>query len=278
MGKIVWLASYPKSGNTWLRVFLQNLIQKQGKVADINQLTDLTESEASLSQYRLIDKRSPDQWSAQDIDRMRAQVQETIAGSNDGRVFCKTHSALVAVRGRPTINPAISAGAIYIIRNPLDVAVSFADFAGVPIDTMIEWMAAENFEIPTDDLTVKCPLGSWSQHVGSWTWQGQRGAHVVRYEDMTLSPTKTFAGVAKFLKLNAPRDRLERAIANSSFRELRAQEDQKGFDERSKRQDRFFRKGATGQWKTALTNNQVARIVETHRTQMQRFGYLQRQT
>jgi hypothetical protein len=276
MGRIVWLASYPKSGNTWLRSFLHNLLEGSTSAFSINEMSGLTASDMALGWYQQIDRRPPEQWSVEEIDRMRPKVHELIARSQSGSVFCKTHSVLATIRGVPTINAHVSSGAIYIVRNPLDVVISYADFAGVPIDTMITWMAADNFETTITDDTIKCPVGSWSQHVDSWTAKAMGKVHVVRYEDMMASPMKAFSGVLKYLNLNLPRDRVRLAIKNSSFKVLRAQETRKGFVERSQAQRRFFRKGTTGQWKSALSDEQVANIVATHGEQMARFGYLPR--
>ncbi len=275
MGNIVWLASYPKSGNTWMRAFLHNLFRDPKQAMNINDMTgSLSQGESSNGWYRLIDSRKPEEWSAEDIARMRPRVHEMIAQSQPGSVFCKTHCALMSIRGYPTINMQVSAGAIYIIRNPLDVVISFADFQGVDITTAARMMATENFETPAGGSNVTEALGNWSQHVASWTAGGGEMVHVVRYEDLKKLPAKTFAGVTKFLQLDAPRGRIERAIKNSSFKVLRAQEDKFGFVERSPMQERFFRSGKSGEWRDVLTNDQVSMIVDTHREQMTRFGYV----
>ena len=274
MGGIVWLASYPKSGNTWVRAFLHNLIAKPRTAADINQMTELTKFDASLDWFKSIDKRPPDQWSVGDVDRMRPQVQEMIARSKEGPVFCKTHSAQVTIRGYPTINPRVSSGAIYIVRNPLDVAVSFAKFSGISIDTTIASMAANNYVLPTTASAITSPLGSWTQHVESWTGPNRRGEHVMRYEDMIHAPRKTFGALTKYLRMKPARAQLDRAIRNSSFKVLRDQEDRSGFGERPENISKFFRSGTTDQWQDVLTDKQVAMIVDAHAVQMERFGYL----
>lgn len=98
---------------------------------------------------------------------------------------------------------------------------------------------------------------------------------MVRYEDMLGKPQRTFAGIARFLGLKPPRDRLQRAIRFFSFKVMRGQEDRHGFRENvSVTSDRFFRQGTAGQWKQVLTPEQVARIVNDHRDQMNRFGYV----
>ena len=277
MGRVIWLASYPKSGNTWVRAFLHNLLENSDSPFDINEMSGLTASDGALERYREIDRRPPERWSAEDIDRMRYKVQETIARSQPGIVFCKTHHILATIRGVATVNPHVSAGAVYIVRNPLDVAISFADFSHQPIDTVIARMAAENYEIPTSDDFIKTPLGSWSQHVDSWTAKAKSKVHVMRYEDMAASPSKAFAGLAAYLNMRPSRDRLRRAIKHASFKSLRAQEDCHGFVERPKAQKQFFRKGQSGQWRKQLTAEQVSKVVAAHGFQMERFGYLPEQ-
>ncbi len=96
---------------------------------------------------------------------------------------------------------------------------------------------------------------------------------MIRYEDMAADPLKIFGGVAGFLGLDPPRERLQRAIAHSSFKALKAQEDERGFVERSQ-YSRFFRTGQVGRWKEVLSAEQVDRIVSDHREQMERFGYV----
>lgn len=275
MGNLVWLASYPKSGNTWMRAFLHNLFRDPSQPMNINQLAgSLSQGESSLGWYRLIDSRPVSAWTVEDISRMRPMVHKLIAQGQEGSIFCKTHNALVTVRGQPTVNQAVSGGAIYIVRNPLDVVISFADFQGVTIDVAIAIMATPNFETPIGERNASEILGSWSQHVESWTGNENPRLHIVRYEDLIASPTRTFGEVTKFLGLKTSRDRLERAIKNSSFKVLQNQEQKFGFAERPAHQERFFRKGTSGQWRKELSDEQVARICETQREQMARFGYL----
>ncbi len=275
MGDIVWLASYPKSGNTWMRAFIHNLFRDDREPMDINRMRGtLSQGESLIMWFAMLDRRPVGQWTAEDVSRLRPRVHETIARGQKGSAFCKTHNALMTVRGHPTVNMAVSSGAIYIVRNPLDVTLSFADFMGVAVDGAIDLMATEYLESDFDDRNVPNILGSWSQHVASWTATGNRRVHVVRYEDMLARPARTFGAVARFLELKPPRARLDRAVRNASFRVLAAQERKRGFSERSGNQERFFRKGVAGEWKTGLTAEQTARVVEAHREQMARFGYL----
>jgi hypothetical protein len=110
-------------------------------------------------------------------------------------------------------------------------------------------------------------------HVDSWTTQKRPGLAVLRYEDMLADPVKAFGGLTSFLGLNPPRARLERAVERSSFKALRAQEDKKGFKEKSPHAQKFFREGRANQWRDLLTQSQVDKVVDTNKEMMQRFGY-----
>ena len=88
--------------------------------------------------YRQFDGRPWEEWSLDDVARIRPQVQAALAGSRPHTIFCKTHLAVLKVRDHPTINMNVTAGAIYLVRNPLDVAISYANHQGLPLDRLIE--------------------------------------------------------------------------------------------------------------------------------------------
>ena len=276
MGNIVWLASYPKSGNTWVRAFIHHLFRNAEGPLDINELGggNISTSEAQMRWYTSLDPRPPESWTAEDIDRMRPEAHRLIAAAFPGTVFCKTHCALKRSRGFPTINLEVTAGAIYIVRNPLDIAVSYANFQGLDLDMAIQVMNAANFEIPNGPGNVSQPFGSWSQHVASWTAQANDRLLVLRYEDMIETPRETFRRLVVHLGLDADTARIDRAIGHVSFSEMRAQEERHGFSERSPAQERFFRAGRAGQWRDVFDDRQVADMVKANREQMERFGYL----
>jgi len=276
MGNIVWLASYPKSGNTWMRAFLHNLFTNARQPLPLKEMGGggITTSATALRWFRPLDPRPPADWSQADIDRMRAPAQKLIADGHQGTVFCKIHAPVMCFGGHPTVNLQVSSGAIYIVRNPLDVALSFADFQGIAVDDAITLMATPGLVIPRHDEGINEVLGSWSEHVASWTGRPSPGLHVVRYEDLIANGLETFRHVTRFLRLEVAQERLERAVRHASFETLRRQEDSDGFPERSAAQERFFRQGRAGGWREQLGEDQVRRIVAAHRLQMARFGYV----
>src|SRR5436189_6460719 len=127
---------------------------------------------------------TPENHQRKEIASVRHKVHHWIAERADGIVFVKTHNAMVMDRGYSTINFEATAGAIYLVRNPLDVAISFAHHSGQTIDNVIEQLAVRNAETDGNEKGIYEVYGSWSQHVHSWTRMPHRALYVMRYEDI----------------------------------------------------------------------------------------------
>jgi hypothetical protein len=275
MGQLVWIASYPKSGNTWMRAFLHNYIRRSDAPCDINRLTDLTAADVNAERYRRYDPRPASQYTIAEVQRMRRQVHRDLTALDSTLVFVKTHNALMLVEGAPLITPEVTAGAIYIVRDPRDIAVSFSHHRGRSIDDTIAFMADPEAATGGTDAKVYERFSSWSMHVHSWTNRPDPRIQVVRYETMLKDPHSVFAAQIRWLGEDPPPDRLNRAIRFSAFDELHAQEQAKGFKERvSGSTAAFFGTGQAGHWRSVLNPAQQGRIERDHGTMMQRFGYL----
>ena len=275
MGQIIWIASYPKSGSTWLRAFLHNYVRNAEAPHDINRLMDLTTGESSAARYQRHDPRPPSQYSIADVQALRPLVHRALADAHPGLVFVKTHNALLVVAGVQTITKDVTSGAIYILRDPRDVAISYSHHLGRSIDDTIGVMADVEAATGGTDEKVYERLSSWSAHVHFWTRRPHPELHVMRYEDMAAEPRQTFGGLIRFLGQEPPEDRLDRAVAFSDFAVLRSQEQARGFIEQPARSSGpFFRAGKVGKWQAVLTRAQAARIERDHGELMRRFGYL----
>jgi hypothetical protein len=275
--RAVWLASYPKSGNTWVRVFLHNLMRElkgaSEKPQDINALHEMTARESLKGWFTRRLGKPASEASPKEIAEARIAVQADMVAGADGPVFIKTHNAVANIEGFPTINFDVSLAAVYIVRNPLDVAVSYAHYSGLPADAIIRYMADPAGNIFPSERRVYEFLGSWSFHVASWMSVPHRPILLLRYEDMLASPERSFGRLASFLRLKPTAEQMERAIKNSSFEEMANQEERHGFNERPGTAEKFFRSGTAGQWQTALSQSQVKAIIEAHAPMMMRFGY-----
>ena len=274
MGNIVWLASYPKSGNTWLRAFLANLIANRPTPVPLAELPNYGRLEAEPELYSRIAGRPSTELSFTELCALRPQVHAAIAAAAPKTVFVKTHSMAGAMDGVPLLTPSVSAGSIYVVRNPLDVVISMSHHFGIDLDAAIDYLNNENSATENSELFVSEFLGSWSQHAKSWADMESERILILRYEDLLDKPAKYFGKVARMIGADNDRIRVERAIRHSDFRALADMEKRDGFVEVPIKGKRFFRAGRSNQWREKLSRDQVTRIVETHRTQMQRFGYV----
>ncbi len=271
MGLIYWIASYPKSGNTWTRAFLTALITG-GLFDDLDRLKAIAPDENSGRYYRKFLKKSLSESSDIEIARARPQAHRAMAKEANGFLFLKTHSMVARHGGTPTITLDVTAGAIYLIRNPLDVAISYSDFRDRSVDRTIQLMNQSGRVLDRPKEGAYEAVGSWSEHVASWTKPNER-VHITRYEDMLADSLRMFSGLVDFLKIDVSQERVEKAVKESAFDNLRSVEEATGFSERPKQADRFFRSGKSGEWRTRLTEEQVALVVRANEAGMRRFGY-----
>lgn len=275
MGALIWLASYPKSGNTWMRSFLHNLLRNNQTPTDINELDKFCLGESDAAWYRHHLQCPLEDVDPAELARMRPLAQRSFTQVFPDSVFVKTHNFLGDWHGVPLHNMDVTAGAIYIVRNPLDVLLSAMHHYGTEsVDEAIDRLGDETVGTALTDTHIPEVHASWSTHVASWTQSPNPQLLVVRYEDLLAKPRKHFKLVTNFLGLNPSAERLERAIRNSSFKMLKAQEQKHGFRERSSKAASFFREGRAEQWREKLTPEQVRRVISDHREQMERFDYI----
>ena len=275
MPGILWMASYPKSGNTWLRAFIANYLKNPSEPMPIDELPQFILGDGVKQPFEKVAGGSVDDMSLEEIQALRPKVHEMFAWSSSDTVFVKTHNAISVLDGIPTITPDATAGAIYVIRNPLDVAVSYAHHYGISYDRAINAMASDESVVPPHGNQVHQYLGSWSTHVRSWAQAQGLKFHLIRYEDMTFKADKTWRALIKFLELPLETPRLKKAIKYSSFKVLADQEKEDGFVEAVPIDNRvFFRNGKTGAWRKELTTDEVQRVIDGHREVMTEYGYL----
>jgi hypothetical protein len=275
---LVWLASYPKSGNTWLRVFLYHLVRIQNGAPrepdEINKLDRVSMYEGRLAaMYSHFVGKPIEQANVPEVAQVRQMVQRAIVERMDQAVLIKTHNALASVAGHPLINPSITVGAVYMVRDPRDVLLSLAHHLGISIDDTIDVMNAPGFSTANTKDGPFEMWGTWSEHVASWTAKPQETVLVVRYEDLLADPVGKFVEITAHLRQAVPRETIAAAAEASTFAELSAAEREHPFRETSEMADRFFREGKAGGWKERLSNDQSRRIVDVHWEQMRRVGY-----
>ena len=260
--RIIWLASFPKSGNTWVRTFLANYFLGKDRKIGINELREFTLSDARFDFYqKAANGAYPADIDLQNYMKIRSKALQLIAGARQGTHFVKTHQVIEMVDGIPLIPPALTAAAVYIMRNPFDVAPSFSRHTGADLDSTIEMMTSAK-NIVTSPQGLYEILGRWDQHVDLWTTVPGLPMVVLRYEDLLTDPRKGFGSILDFLQVKIDPVHLRKTIKATSFDALRKQEDTAGFIERPPTMEKFFHAGKSGGWREALTERQVAVLHE----------------
>jgi hypothetical protein len=214
LSKVRWLASFPKSGNTWVRAFLANLMIDKGRPLTLDELSKIPfYTDTSRTKY--------------------AQLE----------YFGKAHHPYS--EERHGTNPAV-----YIVRDPVDVTISCANFFNVSIDRMHREVARD-----------------WPRHVASWL---PRTMLVLKYENMP----DNFHTLAKTIPVPDDFQSVTTAISRANFRTLKRDEEENGFVEHnSAAKTKFFNKGTVGQGRELMTDRQVARIVNSAGELYTRLGY-----
>lgn len=290
MKRTVWLASYPKSGNTWFRMLVANLLAGD-KPVDINELPErsgIASARGPFDHLLLIDSGLLTQ---DEIDCLRPRVYEELArGADDDEYdqgeaapsvrFVKTHDAYTLTsNGEPLLAGRAGAdGAIVIVRDPRDVAPSLANHNQSSIDDAIAFMNDSNAAFCGDanrqQGQLRQQLPRWSGHIATWLDQTDIPVHLVRYEDMKADTAETLRRALSFAERLASDAEICRAVQFADFAELKKQEAERGFREAPPKVNAgFFRRGIVGAWRDELSAEQVARIEREHAPVMRRLGY-----
>lgn len=277
--KIVWLASYPKSGNTWFRAFLTALLGdgdlniNQMKTDGIFSSRAIFDDATDMDSSYLYDK---------EVKCLLPEVfTHVVTDYLKEHLFVKIHDAYTYnENNQPIVPEGPTRCALYFIRNPLDVVGSFANHNAGTIDEALFTMnnpkgalarQRRNFNVNNQ---FKQLMLSWSGHVESWTSaEVPFPVLVLRYEDMLNDSLNTFAKAVEFMGLEKSREEIEKAIFESRFEKLQELEAEKGFMEKNRNSKTFFRSGKAGGWKEELTTEQVRSIVENHGHVMTQYNY-----
>lgn len=270
---LCFLASYPKSGSTWVRALLLGLLRPQ-----VEDVLDTLSRGFSLhaASREFLDAATGLESSNLTLAEARALRRRAFVFAATTRLpppVLKIHEAFdgEAALGSPEITPRV----IYVARNPLDVCCSLAAHRSMDIDRCVEFMGDPSAELraPHGAPQLSQRLGAWSGHVAGWTRDHSLPLCVVRYEDLHARPAVELERLAGFLGLEVERPRIESAVRAASFDQLAAEERDAGFSERPPGMPVFFRKGRVDSWREELTPRQAARIERDHSPTLLQLGY-----
>lgn len=262
MRPIVYLASYPRSGNTFLRALLANYDSDLDRPLTAQEIAHYgfgEHDEALLQRCTGLsaqERAIEDQWNAR-----AAYFAEALTLPGEGPVMLKTHTLNGSVFGLPAFTFQPGDGIVYIVRHPLDVAVSGAHFFDIDQTHMAARMLLPGATNHSGGAYYEV-TGSWVENVAGWLNETRAPIHLIRFEALCANPANELARLLKFLGRPVLHERLHRAARRTSFQGLKASQESAGFYQGPGRDPRatFFRAGKAGQWKRALNGNVAAHL------------------
>ena len=281
MKKIIWISSYPKSGNTWMRFLISNYFFNTSNEFNfqIADNTILMFPQLSLMK-KIVDRKTLIE-NPFNISKYWLNLQKEVSIDGGNVVFFKNHNALISIEKNDFTNMDLTLAAIYIVRDPRDVVISYAHYKNESYDKVISDLCDKKlfYNISSiDNFPYIEILGSWSYHYKSWKFgMPDMPRVIIKYEDLLKDCIGQFNNTIDFLSkiLNHKKDnnKIQFSVENSEFSLL--QEGEKKFGMKTnKGKDKFFRSGKAQQWKNLLSLTQIKKIEASCQQGMKELNYL----
>ena len=282
----IWLASYPKSGNTLVRSLLASYFFSKDGNFDFDVIKNIKQFPIS----ELFEKIGVDLKNEKEVLKNYIKVQENINQKNSVQ-FLKTHSYLFNIDNNPFTDLNNTLGAIYIIRDPRNVVISYAHHFATSVDDAAHQLVNSinmggNLTSQKPSDRTKVYLGSWSSNFNSWKSLKTPGKYLlIKYEDLINNKKETFLKMLEFIhklkkvRLVVDNTKLDNAIASTSFKKMQNLEKEKGFieskiDNKTGKNIPFFNLGENNKWEKSLNSEIVKKIENAFGKEMKELGYL----
>ena len=263
---IVWISSYPKSGNTWVRTFISTYYLSSNDKFDFSMLKNIRQ----FPHEKFFNKKISDMNSAinnWDLAQNNINLKNKL-------IFLKTHAALVKINNIPFTNNKHTLGAIYIVRDPRNIVTSLSNHYQLTFEESLEFMTnKKKFLLKKNDLSNFGNftfLNSWSEHYKSWLYTKEFNLLFIKYEDLENDTLNTFKKIVKFVnKITIKEDKIDidriiKIIDSISFETLKKKENVEGFPEaimnNEKQKINFFYLGKKNRWQKLLSPKQMDTI------------------
>lgn len=274
--QIVWLASYPKSGNTWVRCFLEAyflgdvdineiLSSVSDDIAHVHQMgdgSDITELPIDIQQL------------ARPMAMARLVKMHDHYRNGQFPLFIKTHQPHLVANGIELIPECLTKAVVYLVRDPRDVLPSYSKHMGCDLDKGLDWMQDKYRTLSGGGDRVGELTSSWDNHVNSYLNADTHNVLWVRYEDLLADPEKMFSRILKHSGVEPDADKVKAAIELTRLDRLKRMEKEKGFSESSPHaKNQFFGKGGSSN-RSKLEPKHLHRIEKAFGRLMKRLGYI----
>jgi len=276
---IIWIASYPKSGNTYLRSFISSYyFSKKGKF-DFDLLLNILQFPSIKFSKKKINS---------ELEASQNWIYNQRQFFSGEKIhFIKTHSSLNKYKGNSFTNEKLSLGAIYIVRDPRNLITSMTHHYSLNYEQAYLKLINEKQTLLEKSSDGDCSnftfLGSWSNHYKAWKNTKEFKTLFIKYEELENNKFDTFKKVVNFidsLKQNKSyinEKKLINSINSTNFSNLRNKEENEGFEESvymsSGEKKRFFNLGFNNRWQKILPNNILIKINKTLHNELNDLGY-----
>ena len=277
---IIWIASYPKSGNTYLRSFIASyFFSKKGKF-DFSLLMNIL-------QFPSVKFTKKNIYSEIEASQSWIYNQEQFF-SGEKVHFVKTHNTLNSFKGNEFVNNNQTLGAIYIVRDPRNVITSMKNHYSMSYDYAYSKLIDENASLleksRDNDHSNFTFLGSWKNHYKSWKMSKNFKTLFIKYEDLENNKFESFNKIVTFIN-NLKKDqtkinekKLINSIKSTNFSNLRNKEEMEGFEEsrymkNSEQKIRFFNLGFNNRWEKILPEYILEKLNKSFNNDLNELGY-----
>ena len=275
---IIWCASYPKSGNTWIRAIITSLIYSKNGDFKFDMLRKI-----SLFPKRYHFNNFTNEFSdLKKISEFWIAAQKKI--NNDGKIkIFKTHNGNYNFLGRDFTDTKNTIGVIHIVRDPRNIISSISNHYQLNLEQSVDFLLDEkrflfNKNDPNDlsEENIITLLGSWKTHYNSWKIASN--SLLIRYEDL-ISNTKFEIEklsnyIRKYIKFETSEEKIQNILNMTSFKNLKKMEEKDGFEEAINEDTKFFNLGPKNDWKKFINKKLIDRIEKNFGDEMKELKYI----
>lgn len=272
---IMWLASYPKSGNTWVRALLTNYLYNENYKENAFSKLDMIKSFPQKYAFKGIVDEHELEKNYMMLFKYFIEAQKKINRDNNLHII-KTHNICGSVNNFDFTDKENTMGSIYILRDPRSIAVSYAYHANISFEKSVEIMMDEK-RITLHKKIYPEARSSWKIHLKSWL-NHPMPKIFIKYEELETNTHECFKSILGFInkfikkKIEINDEKILKTVKNCSFDNLSDLEKKLGFAEKGKNVN-FFRKGKTDEWKTALSTELISKIEKEFSDELKEFKY-----
>ena len=284
---IIWIASYPKSGNTWLRSLLSAYLYSSDENFDFALLRKISK----FPSRKYLEYFTNDFSDIKKVSEYWIAAQERINLYNENRsIFLKTHSALCTLENNAFTNKKNTQAVIYVVRDPRNIITSISNHFSYNIEEALNFIT-KSIILTSDewggkDFGISEMIGSWADHYKSWKNIKFAPILTIKYENLINDTEGSLLTILNFIKkfvdIEINDKKILKAVKNCNFENLQKMETDKGFDEAAyskkfKKKIKFFNLGKKNNWKKILNPEIEKKIRAVFNNEMKELNYLERE-